>query len=67
MENTENTENEFNSHEDHFKALKVIVESLEEDVLKSQRGNKTAGVRLRKNLRELKAFSQNFIKYSLGK
>ena len=45
----------------------MLVESLEEDILKSKKGNKSAGVRLRKSLRSLKNFSQNFIKFTLEK
>jgi len=68
LDNNSNTEtNEINTHEDYFNSLKIIVESLEEDVLKSKKGNKSASVRLRKNLRSLKTFSQDFIKFTLGK
>ena len=52
---------------DYYNYLKVIVESIESDVLKNQNGNKSAGVRLRKNLRLLKNTSSDFIKHTLGK
>lgn len=50
---------------EYYKALKLFVESLESDVLKSNKGNKAAGVRLRKSLRRLKQFSGDFVKFTL--
>ena len=47
--------------------VKLLVESMEEDSLKANKGNKAAGVRLRKSLRYLKSISGNFIKFTLGK
>lgn len=38
---------------DHYDVLKVLVDSLEKDINKSFKGNKSAGVRLRKTLREI--------------
>ena len=55
------------SVEDYYNVLKTTVESIESDVLKSSRGNKTAGVRLRKSLRFLKKHSGDFVKFTLGK
>jgi len=55
------------STKDHFDYLKTIVESLEADVLKSEKGNKAAGVRLRKSLRLLKGQVGDFVKFTLGK
>jgi hypothetical protein len=45
--------------------LKVLVESLELDVLKNANGNKSAGVRARKGLRLLKQRSGDLVKSSL--
>jgi hypothetical protein len=45
--------------------LKVLIESLELDVLKNANGNKSAGVRARKGLRLLKQRSGELVKSSL--
>ena len=45
--------------------LKVLIESLELDVLKNANGNKSAGVRARKGLRLLKQRSGELVKTSL--
>ena len=45
--------------------LKVLVESLETDILKNNSGNKSAGVRARKGLRLLKKQSSDLVKASL--
>ena len=45
--------------------LKVLVESLEVDVKKSLRGNKSAGVRTRKGLRLVKNSAADLIRSSL--
>jgi hypothetical protein len=55
------------SIEEHYKHLRLLLESMESDVFKSQKGNKSAGVRLRKSLRLLKGNTGNFIKFTLGK
>tara|TARA_X000000368_G_scaffold377547_1_gene331297 strand:+ start:222 stop:443 length:222 start_codon:yes stop_codon:yes gene_type:complete len=55
------------SIEEHYKHLRLLLESMESDVLKSQKGNKSAGVRLRKSLRLLKGNTGDFIKFTLGK
>tara|TARA_Y100000114_G_C11763244_1_gene331186 strand:+ start:4402 stop:4623 length:222 start_codon:yes stop_codon:yes gene_type:complete len=55
------------SIEEHYHHLKVLLESMESDVVKSQKGNKSAGVRLRKSLRLLKGNTGDFIKFTLGK
>ena len=47
--------------------LRVLIESLESDVLKSQKGNKAASTRLRKSLRLLKHKSGDFVKFTLSK
>ena len=66
-ETLDTNDEKLSSYEDHYSALKYLVESLEEDILKSNKGNKSAGVRLRKSLRSLKTHSQDFIKFTLGK
>ena len=52
---------------DFYDHLKLIVESMEEDALKSTKGNKAAGVRLRKSLRHLKSQTSDFVKFTLNK
>ena len=47
--------------------VKLLVESMEEDALKANKGNKAAGVRLRKSLRYLKSRSGEFVKFTLAK
>mgnify|MGYP001469698223 CR=1 FL=1 len=54
-----------NDNAEYYNALRLFVESLETDVLKSNKGNKAAGVRLRKSLRRLKQFSADFVKFTL--
>lgn len=53
------------SNQEYYNALRFFVEGLESDVLKSNKGNKAAGVRLRKSLRKLKQFSGDFVKFTL--
>ena len=55
------------SNEEFYSHLKLMVESMEADVLKSERGNKAAATRLRKSLRLLKTTSADFVKFTLGK
>ena len=50
---------------DYWTKLKLLVESLETDMLKNVKGNKSAGVRLRKGLRLLKKESSEIVKLSL--
>lgn len=45
--------------------LRVLFESLEVDVKKTAKGNKTAGVRARKGLRLLKKASSDLVKVTL--
>lgn len=52
---------------EYYSRLRIMVESMESDVLKSEKGNKAAGTRLRKNLRLLKKTSADFVRFSLGK
>ena len=55
------------SHETLYREIKILTDSLESDVLKTCKGNRAAGVRLRKSLRLLKEKSGNFVKFTLGK
>jgi hypothetical protein len=55
------------NNSEYYTQLKLMVESMESDVLKTERGNKAAATRLRKNLRLLKTTSANFVKFTLGK
>ena len=48
---------------DKFKELEALVASMSEDVTKFyEKGNKTAGVRIRKNLQDVKALAQEIRK-----
>jgi len=51
--------------DEHYSVLKVLVDSLEKDINKSLKGNKSAGVRLRKTLREIGKTSSAMNKSSL--
>ena len=46
--------------------LKVLIESLENDIIKNVRGNKSAGVSIRKGLRLLKNNASEIVKVSLS-
>lgn len=46
--------------------LKELVETLEVDVQKSLQGNKSAGVRSRRGLRQLKSVAADLVKASLA-
>jgi hypothetical protein len=48
-----------------FEELKVLVETLQTDVVKNAQGNKSAGVRARKGLREAKKLASAIVKTSL--
>tara|TARA_Y100000816_G_C25585455_1_gene314589 strand:- start:157 stop:342 length:186 start_codon:yes stop_codon:yes gene_type:complete len=50
---------------ENYEKLKVLVDSLELDVHKSARGNKSAGVRVRKGLRLLKREATDLVRSSL--
>jgi hypothetical protein len=65
IEETEVTELE--TIHDHYEHLRLIVDSMESDALKSSKGNKAAGVRLRKSLRHAKSYLGEFVKFTLGK
>ena len=45
--------------------LRVLVESLESDIVKNSKGNKSAGVRARKGLRMAKKVAADIVKLSL--
>ena len=46
--------------------IKVLVESLELDVHKNARGNKSAGVRARRGLRDLKTRAANLVRSTIS-
>ena len=50
---------------DQYQELKTMVESLQTDVIKNSQGNKSAGVRARRGLRELKKMASDLVKLSL--
>ena len=49
-----------------WQELKVLVESLELDIHKNAGGNKSAGVRARKGLRQIKKRTTELVKFSLA-
>ena len=51
---------------EHYTRLRVLLESMETDMLKNSNGNKAAGTRLRKSLRLLKNYSGDFVKFTLS-
>lgn len=48
-----------------FEEFKLLVESLETELVKNAGGNKSAGVRVRKGLREAKKLAATIVKTSL--
>jgi len=60
-------EPQLETFQDYYDDLKLLVESIEGDVLKSEKGNKSAQVRLRKSLRLLKNKAGTYVKFSQGK
>ena len=48
-----------------FEELKVLIETLQGDVVKNAQGNKSAGVRARKGLRQAKKLASDIVKTSL--
>ena len=48
-----------------FEELKVLIETLQTDVVKNAQGNKSAGIRARKGLREAKKMASAVVKTSL--
>lgn len=49
-----------------WEEFKVLVESIEQDVIKNAKGNKSAGVRARKGLRLVKTSASEIVKTSLA-
>jgi hypothetical protein len=50
---------------DSWNNIKVLVESLELDVHKNANGNRSAGVRARRGLRQLKKEAANLVKLTI--
>tara|TARA_R110001583_G_scaffold88575_10_gene229529 strand:+ start:1751 stop:1936 length:186 start_codon:yes stop_codon:yes gene_type:complete len=50
---------------EQYEELKTLVETLQVDVVKNASGNKSAGIRARKTLRELKKLASELVKVSL--
>ena len=50
---------------DQYEELKKLVESMQVDLVKNASGNKSAGIRARKTLREIKKFVGEIVKSSL--
>jgi hypothetical protein len=50
------------AYTENWNKLKILVESLDVDVVKSVRGNKTAAVRVRRGLREAKKLAADVIR-----
>jgi|TARA_Y100000992_G_scaffold302045_1_gene274700 hypothetical protein len=48
-----------------FEEFKLLVETLQTDVVKNAQGNKSAGIRARKGLREAKKLASVIVKTSL--
>ena len=48
-----------------FEEFKLLVETLQTDVVKNAQGNKSAGIRARKGLREAKKLASVLVKTSL--
>lgn len=48
-----------------FEELKLLIETLQQDVVKNAGGNKSAGLRVRKGLREAKKLATSIVKCSL--
>ena len=51
---------------ENWAKLKVLVETLDLDVVKSVRGNKTAAVRVRRGLRDAKKLASDVIRDGIG-
>ena len=50
---------------EQYEELKVLIETLQTDVVKNSQGNKSAGVRARKGLRTVKKIASEIVKTSL--
>ena len=51
---------------ENWNKLKILVETLDVDVVKSVRGNKTAAVRVRRGLRDAKKIASDVIRDGIG-
>ena len=51
---------------DQWNEFKILVESLELEIHKNSSGNKSAGVRARKGLRQAKKLASDLVKESLA-
>jgi|TARA_A100001011_G_scaffold379298_1_gene445140 hypothetical protein len=51
---------------DQWEEIKTLVESLELDVHKNARGNKSAGVRARRGLRDLKTRAADLVRTTIS-
>ena len=50
---------------DQYETLRTLIESLHRDVVKHSQGNKSAGLRVRKGLRETKKIASDLVRTSL--
>lgn len=50
---------------DQYETLRTLVESLQRDIVKHSQGNKSAGLRVRKGLRETKKAAAVLVRTSL--
>ena len=50
---------------DQYETLRTLVESLQRDIVKHSQGNKSAGLRVRKGLRETKKVASELVRSSL--
>ena len=50
-----------------WQEIKVLMETLEVDIIKNANGNASAGVRVRRGLRNLKSEASSLVKVSLEK
>ena len=51
----------------NWQEIKTLIESLEVDIAKNANGNASAGVRVRRGLRNLKSEASSLVKISLEK
>ena len=51
---------------DQYDELKTLIEAIQVDLVKNANGNKSAGVRTRKALREIKKVAAELVKESLN-
>jgi hypothetical protein len=50
---------------DQYETLRTLIESLNRDIIKHSQGNKSAGLRVRKGLRETKKLASDLVRTSL--